>query len=233
MRFGDRLSRILFLNPVSTTIWNDITERYLKTKAYVGTKIFVENLIEGPESIEAEADVVKAAPLVVEKVLEAEEDGFDAVIINCFDDPGLHAAREKSSILVLGIGETSIIASLHLGYRFAIISTGEKSRIIYELKALKLGVRERLAYCSGIPLRVLDLRTSEEKTKQLLLNEARKAVENYYAEVIVLGCSGMIGLAEELSKELNVPVLDPTITTLKIAEGFLEIGLKHSKKYLI
>lgn len=220
------------MNPVSTTIWNDITERYLKKNAYKGTDVVVENIIDGPESIEAEADVVKAAPLVVEKVLEAEEEGFDAVVINCFDDPGLDAAREKASILVLGIGETSIIAALHLGYRFAIISTGEKSKVTYELKTIKLGVRERLAYSSGIPLRVLDLRASEERTKQFVLKEARKAVENYCAEVIILGCGGLIGLAEELSKELNAPVIDPTITTLKIAEGFLEIGLKHSKKYL-
>lgn len=226
------MSHILFLNPVSTNIWNDITERYLKKKAHVGTKVFVENLIDGPESIESETDVVRAAPLVVEKVIEAEENGFDAVVINCFDDPGLHAARERASILVLGIGETSIIAALHLGYRFAIISTGEKSRVTYELKARELGVRERLAYSSGIPLRVLDLRTSEDRTKQALLEEARKAVENYDAEVIVLGCGGMIGLAEELSKELNVPVIDPTIATLKIAEGFLEMGLRHSKKFL-
>jgi len=226
------LTRILVLNPVSTPIWNDLTEKYLKSRACESTKVVVKNLIDGPESIEAEADVIEAAPHVVRGVLEAEEDGFDAVMINCFDDPGLHAAREKASILVLGVGETSIIAALHLGYRFAIISTGEKSRAAYDLKALRLGVRERLAYSSGIPLRVLDLRINEERTKRALLNEARKAVEKHYADVIVLGCSGMIGLAEWLSEELEVPVIDPAITTFKIAEGFSQLGLRHGKKNL-
>jgi allantoin racemase len=70
------------------------------------------------------------------------------------------------------------------------------------------------------------------KTRQLLLDEARKAVEQYYAEVVVLGCSGMIGLAEWLSEKLKVPVIDPTITTFKIAEALASIGLKHSRKYL-
>jgi allantoin racemase len=224
--------RIFILNPVSTSTWNQITEKALKQVACSDTKLTIANLDDGPKSIESDLDVVLAAPHVVEKVVEAEDKGYDAVVINCFDDPGLEAAREKTSILVLGIGETSIIAALHLGYKFAVISTGEKSRASYDLKALKLGVRDRLAYASGIPVHVLELRSDEEKTRQLLLDEARRAVEQYYAEVVVLGCGGMIGLAEWLSEKLKVPVIDPTITTFKIAEALASIGLKHSRKYL-
>ncbi len=224
--------RIFILNPVSTSIWNQITEKALEQVAWSDTELTIGNLDNGPKSIESDLDVVLAAPYVIEKVVEAEDKGYDAVVINCFDDPGLEAAREKTSILVLGIGETSIITALHLGYKFAVISTGEKSKASYDLKALKLGVRDRLAYASGIPIHVLELRSDEEKTKQLLLDEARKAVEQYYAEVVVLGCSGMIGLAEWLSEELKVPVIDPTITTFKIAEALASISLKHSRKYL-
>ncbi len=224
--------RILILNPVSTNMWNQITERVLKQVACSSTELTIENLDDGPESIESDLDVVLAAPYVVKKVIEAEDKKYDAVVINCFDDPGLEAAREKTSILVLGIGETSIITALQLGYKFAVISTGEKSKASYDLKALKLGVRERLAYASGIPIHVLELRGDIEKTKQMLLEEAMKAVEQYYAEVIVLGCGGMIGLAEWLSEKLKVPVIDPTITTFKVAEALTSIGLKHSRRYL-
>lgn len=224
--------RILILNPVSTSIWNQITEKVLKQVACSSTELTIENLDDGPKSIESDLDVVLAAPYVVKKVIEAEDKKYDAVVINCFDDPGLEAAREKTSILVLGIGETSIITALHLGYKFAVISTGEKSKASYDLKALKLGVRERLAYASGIPLHVLELRGDIEKTKQMLLEEATKAVEQYYAEVIVLGCGGMIGLSEWLSEKLKVPVIDPTVTTFKVAEALTSIGLKHSRRYL-
>lgn len=224
--------RIFILNPVSTSVWNEITEKTLKKMACRDTELWVENLDDGPKSIESDSDVVLAAPHVVKKVLEAEGKGYEAVVINCFDDPGLEAAREKASILVLGVGETSIITALHLGYRFAVISTGEKSKASYNLKALKLGVRDRLAYTSGIPIHVLELRSDEEKTKRMILEEAKKAVEEYLAEVIVLGCGGMIGLAEWISEKLKIPVIDPTITTFKIAEALASIGLKHSKRYL-
>ena len=223
---------IFVLNPVSTGIWNQITENTLKRIAFKDTELSIGNLDDGPRSIESESDVVLAAPHVVEKILEAEGKGYDAAIINCFDDPGLEAAREKSSILVLGVGETAMLTALNLGYRFAVISTGDKSKASYNLKALKLGVRDRLAYASGIPVHVLELRTDEERTKKMILEEARKAVEEHLAEVIVLGCSGMIGLAELISEELKVPVIDPTITTFKIAEALASIGLKHSKRYL-
>lgn len=222
----------MVLNPVSTDVWNEITLKALSKIAFSSTEFSVVNLERGPRSIESELDVVSAAPNVVEMVDEAEKKGFDAVVINCFDDPGLDASREKASILVLGIGETSIITSLHLGYKFAIISTGERSKASYDLKAQKMGVRNRLAYSSGIPLRVLDLRRDEDQTRSMLLEEARKAVEVFNAEVIVLGCGGLIGLGEWLSERLNVPVIDPTITTFKIAEALASINLKHSKKYL-
>ncbi|MEM1583700.1 MAG: aspartate/glutamate racemase family protein [Nitrososphaerota archaeon] len=224
--------RIFVLNPVSISIWNRITEKTLKKIAFKDTELSVGNLDDGPRSIESDSDVVLAAPRVVEKVLEAEGKGYDAAVINCFDDPGLEAAREKASILVLGVGETSMLTALHLGYRFAVISTGEKSKASYDIKALKLGVRDRLAYASGIPLHVLELRTDEERTRRMILEEGKKAVEEHLAEVIVLGCSGMIGLAEWMSEELKVPVIDPAITTFKIAEALASIGLKHSKRYL-
>lgn len=213
-------------------MWDDLTKEHLRKIANPGTELVVKSLERGPVSIENEADVAEAAPYVVEEVIKAESKGFDCVIVNCFDDPGVWAAREKVAILVMGIGETSMITALHLGHKFAVISTGEKSRAVYDVKALKLGIRDRLAYASGIPVRVLDLASDVERVKKHLLAEAKKAVEDYGAEVIVLGCGGMIGIGTWLSGELGVPVVDPTPTTFKIAEALLAVGLKHSKKYL-
>lgn len=226
------MPKILVLNPVSTNKWDNITRELLKKYSCPYTEFSVKSLKKGPVSIESSSDIVMAAPYVVKEVIEAEREGYDSVIINCFDDPGVDAARERASILILGIGETSMISALHLGYKIAVISTGENSRAVYDLKALKLGIRDRLAYASGIPVRVLDLRSDEEKTKRLLLSECRKAVEEYGAEVIVLGCSGMIGYSDWLSKKLKIPVIDPTIITFKIAESLSFIHLRHSKRFL-
>ncbi len=226
------MPRILVINPVATSKWDELTQSFLEKHASPETSIVVRSLREGPESIESEYDRDLVAHHVVEEVVRAEKEGFDAVVINCFDDPGLHAARERVKILVLGIGETSIITALLLGHRIAIISTGRNARALYHKKALELGVLDRVAYTSGIELGVLEMREDLELLKKQVLAEARKAIEEYGAEVIVLGCGGFIGLTKELEEELGVPVIDPTLTTFKVAEALASIGLRHSKAFL-
>jgi len=222
-------SRILIINPVNTDIWNEITLSTVKKVICPDTEVIVRNLYEGPQSIEYEYDRDIATPYVIEEVIKANKEGFNAIIINCFDDPGVEAAREISNVLVLGIGETSIIVSLTLGYRIAIISIGKHSNSVYYKKAITLGIKDRIAYVSGIDINILDIRKNVDKVKQMLLNEIEKAISDYGAEVIVLGCSGLIGLAEELSRIVCVPIIDPTLITIKIAEALIKLSIKHNK----
>ncbi len=224
--------QILIVIPVSTKQWNKPTKRNASENVSSNTKIDVVNLEKAPEAIENHYDVALAAPATVDAVVEAERKGYDAVVIGCFDDPGLHAARERVSIPVVGLGETSITTASLLGNKFAVISTGKNSGAIYERKAMELGLTKRLAYSSGIDVPVLKLTEDKAKVKQQLLEEARKAVDEFGAEVIVLGCGGMMDLSENLSKILKVPVIDPLLVTVKMAETLATLRLKHSKARL-
>ncbi len=69
-------------------------ERMLAEYAMPDTLISVDCIERGPESIESNYDKVLAGPYIMEKVLAAEEEGFDAVIIYCGSDPATEAARE-------------------------------------------------------------------------------------------------------------------------------------------
>ncbi|MFN3268292.1 MAG: aspartate/glutamate racemase family protein [Zestosphaera sp.] len=220
--------KILVLNPVNTDIWNELTLTYVKKVVSPEVEVFVRSLSRGPPAIESEYDKDLAAPYVIDEVLKAAEEGFHAVIINCFDDPGLRASREVSKILVLGIGETSLTVATLLGYRIAVISTGSRySRTAYYRKAIELGIEKRVVYASGIDVRVLDLRKDLNMVKKAILDEAKKAINDFGAEVIVLGCGGLIGLSEELSELLGVPVIDPTLITVKVAEVLIKLKLRH------
>ena len=52
------------------------------------------------------------------------------------------------------------------------------------------------------------------------------------ADTLILGCMSMafLGVAERLSTELEVPVLNPARTALKAAEGLVSSGMAHSKR---
>jgi allantoin racemase len=223
--------RILVLNPVSVEIWNELTYKYLEKIIESSTQIVVKNVEKAPPAIEYEYDKVLAEHLVVEEVVKANKEGFNAVVINCFDDPGLYASREVSDIPVFGIGETSLYYALMIGNNIAIISTGRHSSIIYRRRVRELGIEDRVVYIAGIEMPVLDLRKDERKTIDMLVKELEKAVNNYNADVAVLGCGGLIGLADYLSNIMNMPVIDPTLVTVKIAEASAKLKYRHSKKF--
>lgn len=221
--------RLLVINPVGVDVWNDLVLNYARTVLSPDVDVTVKHIPGAPPFIETEYEKELAAPLVVREVLKANEEGFKGVIINCFDDPGLEASREVSSIPVFGIGETSLIIAMLLGYNIAVISTGKEWSTIYRRRVSQLGVEKRVVYISGIDVPILDLRKEIERVKILLVKEIEKAVRDYCVNVAVLGCGGLIGLADELSEITGIPVIDPTITTLKIAEAVIKLKLKHRK----
>ncbi|MGB9785434.1 MAG: aspartate/glutamate racemase family protein [Fervidicoccaceae archaeon] len=224
--------KLLVLNPVSTEIWDEVTSNYVKRYLEPSTSLEIRSLREGPEAIESEYDKALAERYVVEEVMRAEREKFDAVVINCFDDPGLHASREVASIPVFGIGETSLYYALMLGEGIAVISTGKYASISYRKKARELGIESRLVYSAGIELPVLELKKDPRRVKELLHGDIERAINDHRAEVVVLGCGGFIGMAEELSKSFKIPIIDPTLVTVKVAEASVKMGYRHSKLFL-
>ncbi len=227
------MTKILIINPVSTPVWNDITAREVRKVINPSTEVVVRNLSDAPPAIECEYDKDIAAPHVIKEVIEAAGEGFNSIIINCFDDPGVKGAREVSDTLILGAGETSITVALTLGYRLAIISTGRYAKLAYYRRALELGIKDRVVYVAGIDTKVLSMSKDRGKIREMIKDEVDRAVSTYGADVIVLGCTGFVGLASELNEIVGVPVIDPTLVTVKIAEALSELHLKHSRNALL
>lgn len=220
--------KLLIINPVGVDVWNELTLSYATQVLSPDAKVAVRNIPDAPPYIETEYEKELAAPLVVREVLRASKEGFHGVIINCFDDPGLEASREVSDIPVFGIGETSLMVAMLLGYNVGIVSTGREWSTLYRRRASQLGIEKRVVYISGIEVPILELRKDVDKVVGLLAEEIEKA-KDLGVDVIVLGCGGFIGLADKLSSVTGVPVVDPTLTTLKVAEAFVKLGLRHRK----
>ena len=74
----------------------------------------------------------------------------------------------------------------------------------------------------------------ENNVTKLIVDESICAIKEDHANAIVFGCTGMAGMANAVQEGLhrmgfNVPVVDPGVTALKIAEAMVDMKISHSK----
>jgi len=227
--------KIRAVTPIITESFGPMIIEEFERVARPETEISNVFLDAGPASVESFYDEAIAVPGVVAKVREAERDRMDAVIINCFGDPGLDAAREVVSIPVIGPCEASMQLASMLGHKFSVVTVLERLIPELELHAQKYGVGWKLASARSVDLPVLDLEKGREQFVERMVERAVAAVREDGAHVIVLGCTGLAGLAKQVKVGLSkagyeVPVIDPAGTALKVAEALVDLKLAHSKK---
>jgi allantoin racemase len=221
--------RILVINPNTSESVTDHIRRELEKIKRADTELTVVNPEHGPVSIESVYDEALATPPTLELVREANEEGYDAIVLACFSDPGLDAAKEISEIPVIGIEEATMHIASMLGHKFS-ITTGSPSRApVREIHTKLRNIEGAFASALVMNMPVLEMDAEPEKAKARILELSRQAVEEDGAEVIILGCAGLTGYAEDVERELGVVVLDPTSVAFKIAEAIADMGLSHSK----
>jgi allantoin racemase len=200
------------------------------------TELSHVELDHGPASIESEYDSMLAAPQTVAKIVEAEHDGMDAVVINCMDDPGMMPGREMVSIPVIGPCEATMHVASMLGHTFSVITVRKHLRPLFDKHAAVYGLRDKLASVRAVEIPVLELETDRNRLVRALADEAALAVEVDGAHVMIFGCTGMLGTAEAVERELeargygHVPVIDSMVWAVKMTEAIVDMGLRHSKR---
>lgn len=220
--------RILVISPVVSQELLKGDEEYFKGLADPGTDVEVVKLAKGPTSIETFHDVVYAGPEILRRVRE-KSDSVDAIMINCFADPALDAARELTDKVVLGPAETSMSVALHLGAKFSVISVLPNTASWVRWQATKLGIASRLASAIGLDISVLDLKKDPKQTAREIAKAAKVAIERDEAEAIVLGCTGMAAVAQAVREQLPVPLVEPAAMTFKMAELLVKLDLHHHR----
>ena len=220
--------RIKVIIPNSSIEFRDSQIEERKKAAVPGNEVEVICLLHGPVSIEAAYDEALAAPHIIEEVKRAEKEGFDAVSLDCAMDTVVRAAREVVNIPVTSAGESSYLLALGLCSKFSVVTVLKSTADAIKENIRKYGFETRVASIRYADIPVLDLE-DEKKAFEAILKEARIAIEHEGAEVIVLGCTGMSSLTQRLQRSLGVPVIDPAVASLKLAEIYVTMGLTSSK----
>lgn len=194
--------------------------------------VFIDH---GPASLEDDFEDALAVPAVCARALEAQQDGIQAVVINCMGDPGLFPARHLVSIPVVGAYEASAHVAATLGRTFTVVTVTEAGCASFRDKAMLYGLGTKLASVRSVDIPVLELEQDLERLVRRLVEESTRAVKQDGADCIIFGCTGMAGVAGAVQAGLaeagcEVPVVDPAPVALKVAELMVDLQLMHSRK---
>lgn len=190
---------------------------------------------EGPASIESEFDEALCVPGTIRQAIDAEKRGADAIIIDCMGDPGLHACREAVTIPVVGPSQTAMHVASLLGHRFSFITVLDRLRSLIDKLVAGYGLKDTYASFRAVDIPVLEIGADLGRLNAALAREAIGAVKQDAADVIVLGCTGFLGCAAGIRRELlaaglDVPVIDPIPLAVHVADALVKSGLSHSKR---
>ena len=226
--------KLLLINPNTSAAMTAGIAAAAREVAAPGTQIVAVQPSFGPASIEGHYDDVFGAAGVAEQVRLAVRpeagDGPDAVVIACFGDPGLDAAREATNAPVLGIAEAAFHAASFLATGFSVVTTMTRTCVIAERLVQRYGFERSCRGIHGTDIPVLDLEHCGEATIGRIEAAAREALQHDRSGAIVLGCAGMAGVCATLQQRLGVPVIDGVAVAVKFAEALAALGLRTSKQ---
>ncbi|HHY80811.1 MAG TPA: hydrogenase expression protein HupH [Thermoanaerobacter sp.] len=225
--------KLKIIVPITSEVFNEEVKKEIKHYVDPDDYVDVENLNYGPASIECEYDEAMAVPDILNKVKKAQEEGFEGIVIDCFGDPGVHAARELVDIPVCGGFEPSMQIALGLGQNIGAVTVlPNVIPMLHDLVA-KMGIEKRIKALRYVNIPVLDL-GDKKKLEDALFKESLDAIQKENVHVIVLGCTGMMGVANNLMNRLkeagyDVPVIDPAFAAVRMVKTYIRMGLKHSR----
>lgn len=152
---------------------------------------------------------------IILKINQLRVSGYDAVILGCFHDPAIDAARELyDDIIIAGPGESSVHLASILGKSYSIISVRRKTTEKMLENIHRTGLLSKLKSVRPLEMRVSSLQLDKDLLHKRIKEEISNALDVDGAEVIILGCTMETGQYRSLQEEFCVPVIDPTIAAM-------------------
>lgn len=232
-------TKIMFLSPVASDDYDQLMAYTLAAYKHPDTEVHITSLNPaiGPiTNLEYRAYEAFVTPDILRATHQAAAENFDALAIGCFYDTALHDAREISGdMIVVAPCHASIEIALTLANNFSIIVGQRKWVNQMHATVREYGYGHKLMSFRDVGMNVVEFQQDHECTRERLAEAGRKAVEEDYAESLILGCTLETGFYQDLEAELGVPVIDPTIAAFKAAEYAAGLkqrcGWKPSRKW--
>lgn len=172
-----------------------------------------------PKGIYDEITEKKAIYKIISLAKELENQSKDLILISCGADPALEEVRREINIPVIGAGSSCASIAKAIGNKVGVIGITET----VPLTMKKILGDSFIGYFrpEGV-INTYDLLIEGNRANVI---DAAYKLKNLGCDVIALGCTGMttIGIADDIRKEVNIPVVDPLIASGIIIRYISEI----------
>ena len=201
----DNPLKIMYLSPVGCSAYDGVFADMARDCKQPGTEVHITSLKKsdgGFTHIEFRSYETVVSTGIIRAARAAGRAGFDALAIGCFYDTALHDAREVSGeMIVTAPCSSSLEIAASLANRFGIIVGRRKWVNQMNATVRDNGMDDRLSGFYHVELGVNDFQTDHARTEELLTEAGRRAVEEDYAEALILGCTLEIGFYGKLSTD--------------------------------
>ena len=202
------MTDVVIINPNSTA---SMTAAMVQVAGRAAPSVRFEGWTsrKGPPAIQGAADGDAATPPLLELVARASAEGYDGIIIGCFDDTGLQQAAEISACPVIGIGQASYHYAALRQWRFSVVTTLSVSVPVLETNIRSSGLDASLGRVRASEVPVLELEKDPGQAGSVIKAEAVKAQSEDDIAAVVLGCAGMVQVVSDVRQALDIEVIDP------------------------
>lgn len=212
--------RILWIDPIGASVFSPDTARLLRVASLPTSRVDVVSLAPAgrPRHLEYHAYEALVSGDIVKIVFRLAPQ-YQAIVIGCFYDVGLHAAREVSGrAIVTAPCQSSLAIAAQLGQRFSIL-VGRPKWMPQMMDNVRLyGFEHQMASMRPLGLGVHEFNVDARLTQRRMLDEGRRAVEEDGADVLILGCTAETAFQTTMQDTLGVPVIDAIQAPFKMAE---------------
>ena len=193
--------------------------------AFEGTDVEVVDVPEGPASIELSYEEMLAlAAACFRGCFAPSRRGSTPSSSGASGTLGWRRHASWCRFPSSGRGEASLLLAAGLGHRFSVVTILDSVIPAQELQAVKAGVQGKLAsvVATDIP-GVLQLMRDKAATIERVVAAGRRAIHDDRADALALGCMTMsfLDIADEVARELGVPVINAGKAALKAAEALV------------
>jgi allantoin racemase len=158
---------------------------------------------------------------LIRNAVEAEKQGFSAMVITHFQDAGLAEVKSVVDIPVIGLGETTLAHALTLGRKLGLVTINPVFIPWHEDQVIRYGLQQRVVGVRAVPASVADFINAFaspeafQKLKPLWEKECRALLDAGADVIVPAGGLPMMLFSGEFE---GAPVVNGVTLVAKTAE---------------